>query len=212
MPPIEYFAIMAQEMVISPDKAISSSLVWIEGQENFQKQSWRNRCTIYASEGPLNLSFPIIHEDGTHKLPIQEIKIDYSEDWVINHKRAITSAYKNSAYFDYYSDELFEILDDRPAYLFDLNMKLIDFFIKKLRLSIDLRITSIYSKDGLEYGRDYREIIHPKKSNSILTDLGVKKPYFQVFAQKYGFISNLSIMDLLFNEGPDSILFLKSDL
>ncbi len=212
MPPIEYFALMAQEMVLSEDKTISSSLVWIEGKENFQKQTWRNRCCIYASEGPLNLSFPILHEGGTHKIPIQEIKLDYSEDWLIRHKRAIISAYRTSAYFEYYSDELFAILDSKPEKLFDLNMKLIEFFIRKLMLSVDLKVTIDYSHDGEKYGKDYRDVIHPKKQNNILANLGIEKPYFQVFAPKYGFIPNLSILDLLCNEGPDSILYLKSDL
>ncbi len=212
MPPIEYFALMAQEMVMSEDKTISSSLVWIEAKENFQKQTWRNRCTIYASEGPLNLSYPILHEGGTHKIPITEIKIDYSEDWILNHKRAIVSAYRNSAYFEYYSDEFFAILDKKYEKLFDLNLQLIKFFIKKLMLSVDLKLTTEYSKDGQQYGKDYRDIIHPKKKNNILKDLGIEKPYFQVFAQKHGYISNLSIMDLLFNEGPDSILYLLRSL
>ncbi len=214
MPPVEYFALMAQEMAISEDKTISSSLVWIEGKENFQKQTWRNRSCIYASEGPLNLSYPILHEGRTHKIPIQEIKIDYSEDWITQHKRAIISAYRNSAYFDFYSDELFAIFDSRLERLFDLNLQLIEFFIRKLMLVVDLRITTEYSFDGAIYGKDYRDIIHPKKQNTILADLGIEKPYFQVFAQKYGFIPNLSVLDLLCNEGPDSIRYLlrKSDL
>ena len=109
---------------------------------------------------------------------------------------------------------MFEILDSRPEKLFDLNMALIRFFIEKTGIKVDLRFTSDYSPQGLVEGssvicEDLREVIHPKRPNDILTSLDLEKPYFQVFARKYGFKSDLSIMDLLFNEGPDSIMFLK---
>ena len=193
---------------------LSPSVVYMEACENYQKQSYRNRCRFYAGDGVQALSFPIIHEAGTHKLPISQIKVDYSTPWVQQHKRAIVSAYRTSAYFEYYQDELFEILDSRPEKLFDLNMALIRFFIEKTGIKVDLRFTSDYSPQGLVEGssvicEDLREVIHPKRPNDILTSLDLEKPYFQVFARKYGFKSDLSVMDLLFNEGPDSIMFLK---
>ncbi|MBQ6878677.1 MAG: WbqC family protein [Bacteroidales bacterium] len=196
---------------------LSPSIIYIEACENYQKQSYRNRCRFYAADGVQALSFPIIHEGGTHKLPVAEIKVDYSTPWLLQHQRAIVSAYRTSAYFEYYQDELFEIMESRPERLLDLNMDLLRFFIEKTGLKVDLRMTSDFNRDGVvreEDGTeilctDLREVIHPKRSNTILSDLKLEKPYFQVFAQKHGFISDLSIMDLLFNEGPDSILFLK---
>jgi len=196
---------------------LSPSIIYIEACENYQKQSYRNRCRFYAADGVQALSFPIIHEGGTHKLPVAEIKVDYSTPWLLQHQRAIVSAYRTSAYFEYYQDELFEIMESRPERLLDLNMDLLRFFIEKTGLKVDLRMTSDFDRDGVvreEDGTeilctDLREVIHPKRSNTILSDLELEKPYFQVFAQKHGFISDLSIMDLLFNEGPDSILFLK---
>ena len=196
---------------------LSPSIIYIETCENYQKQSYRNRCRFYAADGVQALSFPIIHEGGTHKLPVAEIKVDYSTPWLLQHQRAIVSAYRTSAYFEYYQDELFEIMESRPERLLDLNMDLLRFFIEKTGLKVDLRMTSDFDRDGVvreEDGTeilctDLREVIHPKRSNTILSDLKLEKPYFQVFAQKHGFISDLSIMDLLFNEGPDSILFLK---
>lgn len=196
---------------------LSPSIIYIEACENYQKQSYRNRCRFYAADGVQALSFPIIHEGGTHKLPVAEIKVDYSTPWLLQHQRAIVSAYRTSAYFEYYQDELFEIMESRPERLLDLNMALLRFFIEKTGLKVDLRMTSDFNRDGVvreEDGTeilctDLREVIHPKRSNTILPDLKLEKPYFQVFAQKHGFISDLSIMDLLFNEGPDSILFLK---
>ncbi len=197
---------------------LSPSVVYIEACENYQKQSYRNRCRFYAADGVQALSFPIVHEGGTHKLPISEIKVDYSTPWLQQHQRAIVSAYRTSAYFEYYQDELFAIMDSRPEELMDLNMALLRFFIEKTGLAVDLRMTSSFSADGLvaaadgsvEACDDLREVIHPKRPDTILKDLKLEKPYFQVFSRKYGFKSDLSIMDLLFNEGPDSILYLKN--
>ena len=197
---------------------LSPSVIYIEACENYQKQSYRNRCRFYGAEGVQTLSFPIVHKGGTHKLPITEIEVDYSTPWLQQHQRAIVSAYRTSAYFEYYMDELFAIMDSRPEKLFDLNMKLIRFFIEKTGIAAELRLTPDFSRDGkliAEDGNmiaceDLRETIHPKRPDTILQDYGLDKPYFQVFSPKHGFQSNLSIMDLLFNEGPDSIIYLKS--
>ena len=192
---------------------LSPSVVYIEACENYQKQSYRNRCRFYAADGVQALTFPVVHEGGTHKLPISEIKVDYSTPWLIQHQRAIVSAYRTSAYFEYYQDELFAIMDSRPERLIDLNTAILEFFIRKTGLMVDLRITGEYSPEGIAGGvvcEDLRETIHPKRTNAVLQDLGLEKPYFQVFARKYGFKPDLSVMDLLFNEGPDSILYLKN--
>lgn len=205
-PPVSYFALIAKGMVLSPENTVPS-VVYIEACENYQKQSWRNRCRILAADGPAYLNFPIVHE-GSHELPITKIKVDYSTPWVLKTKGAIASAYESSAYFDYYKDELFSILDSRPETLFELDMRIIRFFLRKTGIAADIRLTETFQPlSGVE---DYREILHPKRPNTVLKDLGLEKPYFQVFARKYGFTSDLSIMDLLFNEGPDSILYLKT--
>ena len=219
-PPISYFAAMAEEMSGLIDRKdgggsceLSPSVVYIEACENYQKRSYRNRCRFYAADGVQALSFPVIHEGGTYKHPVKDIRIDYSTPWLQQHKRAIVSAYRTSAYFEYYQDELFEILDSMPERLIDLNMALLKFFIEKTGLKVELRLTEEYSQNGLVGDvecSDMREVIHPKRQNAILSDLKLEKPYFQVFAPKHGFKSDLSIMDLLFNEGPDSILYLKT--
>ena len=225
MPPVSYFAAMAEEMAGLKNRRdgdssieLSPSVVYIEACENYQKQSYRNRCRFYGADGIQALSYPIIHEGGTHKLPISQIRIDWSTPWLQQHERAIVSAYRTSAYFEYYQDELFEILESRPERLFDLNMALLRFFIEKTGLAVDLRLTAEFTKDGVQTSddgtyvicEDLREVIHPKRPDTILKDLRLEKPYFQVFARKHGFQSDLSIMDLLFNEGPDSILYLKT--
>ena len=217
-PPISYFAAIAQEMEglikkgddrknILPSP-LSSSIVFIEACENYQKQSYRNRCRFYGADGVQTLSFPIVHDNGTHKNLISEVRVDYSKPWVLQHKRAITSAYGTSAYFEYYQDELFAILDSKPERLIDLNTRLLKFFLEKTGIKAEIRMTESY--DTAPECEDLREVIHPKRPDRILESLELKKPYFQVFAEKHGFISDLSIMDLLFNEGPDSIIYLKN--
>jgi len=228
MPPVEYFAAMASEFTLSRNgqgKFVESvpAVVYLEACENYQKQSWRNRSSFFAASGKDSLSFPVVHEGGTHTLPIKKIKVDYSVPWIRQHERAIISAYGTSAYFGYYRDEFFSVLESRPETLWELNMSLIRFFIRKTGLSVDLRETSDFVvNDGVCRGGawdglpcavglgavDLREIIHPKRENDILKRLNMKKPYFQVFSEKYGFIKSLSVMDLLFNEGPESIAFL----
>ncbi len=217
-PPISYFAAIAEDMEglvrtkgedrrSIPSSPLSPSTIYIEACENYQKQSYRNRCHFYAADGKQSLSFPITHSEGTHKHLISEVLIDYSKPWVLQHKRAIISAYRTSAYFEYYQDELFAILDSKPERLLDLNTRLLEFFLDKIGIKAEIRMTENYSQNT--DCEDLREVIHPKRPDNILEKLELNKPYFQVFAEKHGFIPDLSIMDLLFNEGPDSIIYLK---
>ena len=217
-PPISYFAAIAEDMEglvrtkgedrrSIPSSPLSPSTIYIEACENYQKQSYRNRCHFYAADGKQSLSFPITHSEGTHKHLISEVLIDYSKPWALQHKRAIISAYRTSAYFEYYQDELFAILDSKPERLLDLNTRLLEFFLDKIGIKAEIRMTENYSQNT--DCEDLREVIHPKRPDNILEKLELNKPYFQVFAEKHGFIPDLSIMDLLFNEGPDSIIYLK---
>lgn len=196
---------------------LSPSVVFIEAKENYQKQSYRNRCRFYAADGVQPLSFPIVHEGGTHKIPISDIRIDWSKPWLHQHKKAIISAYRTSAFFEYYQDELFAILDRKHEKLLDLNMDILRFILEKTGIASELHLTENFSRDGQVTFNgsdlicdDMREVIHPKRKNSVLADLKLEKPYFQVFAARHGFMPDLSSMDLLFNEGPDSILYLKT--
>lgn len=185
-PPVEYFAILAKY-----------SVVYLEAHENYVKQSYRNRCRILTANGVEDLRFPIVH-DGT-KL-ITEVKVDYKTPWVRRTEYAIDSAYYSSPFFEYYRDGVFAILDSHPETLWDLNLQLIRFFCSKIGLATDLRLTS--SREFV--ADDFRDIIHPKKEAIMAT-----APYWQVFREKFGFVPNLSVMDLLFNEGPESICYLK---
>jgi len=176
-PPLSYFSLLKRGEVL------------IEAHENYQKQSWRNRCNILTANGVESLLVPIVHADGSFRHPIREIEIDYSRDFQIRHIRAIDSAYMSSAYFPIYRDRLYDILLGRPSTLWELDMSLINFF------------TGIFGIPSPGVTTDFAgpvADIHPKHADPYYTE----KPYFQVFSPKYGFSPNLSIMDLLFNEGP----------
>lgn len=209
MPPVSYFAAIAEEFTLSYGRVVSlvPARLRLEACENYQKQSYRNRCRIYAAGGVESLTLPVVHEGGTSSLPIREIRVDWSRDWLPRMERAIVSAYESSPYFEYYRDSLFDILESRPEKLFDLNIRLIHYFLGKIGISADIDFTTEYERPGETAPgiRDLRGIIHPKRPSILQTE----KPYWQVFAAKYGFKSDLSVMDLLFNEGPDSISYLK---
>ena len=209
MPPVSYFAAIAEEFTLSYGRVVSlvPARLRLEACENYQKQSYRNRCRIYAAGGVESLTLPVVHEGGTSSLPIREIRVDWSRDWLPRMERAIVSAYESSPYFEYYRDSLFDILESRPEKLFDLNISLIHYFLGKIGISADIDFSTEYERPGETAPgiRDLRGIIHPKRPSILQTE----KPYWQVFAAKYGFKSDLSVMDLLFNEGPDSISYLK---
>lgn len=210
-PPIEYLAAIANECRFNPGMTeVEPAVVYIEACEHYVKQSWRNRCRFYAADGAQTLNFPVRHEDFGK--PISQMRIDWKTDWLTRHERAIISAYRTSPYFEYYQDELFAILDSRPELMLDFNTQILKFFLRKTGIPADIRFTSEWEAVTIEGHKvtDLREAIHPKRPNSILKDLGLERPYWQVFSPKYGFIPGLSIMDLLFNEGPDSICYLRN--
>lgn len=200
----------------------------MEACENYQKQSYRNRCRILTSNGVEALNVPVVHENGTFSLPVKEIRVDYSTPWVLRTERAIESAYSSSPFFIYYRDALFDILDSHPATLWELNRRIIDFFCAKIGIAPQILETTEYlpfsavklsstSAENASAGAtpaaslpdDLRSVIHPKRPNSIMHELGLERPYWQVFREKFGFIPGLSVMDLLFNEGPESISWLR---
>lgn len=215
LPPVEYFAAIAN---------CGAGQVLIEACEIFQKQSYRSRCYIYSANGPLVLNVPVRRggPDFTHKLPIREIEVDYDEAWIPLHKRALEAAYMNSPFFEFYKDDLFKILDSKEKYLFDLNLRLLGYLLQMTGIKANIKLTTDYVADYAKesaavrdtnimapVAADFRNSIHPKsKQPSLLKQLQMEKPYWQVFSSKQGFIPNLSIVDLLFNEGPNAITYL----
>lgn len=198
LPPVEYFFAIAR-----------SGKVLIEQNELYQKQSWRSRCSIYSTHGPETLSIPIVRE-GTHKIPIREVRIDWSEPWLQKHERAIASAYNHSAFFEYYRDDLFAILEKRHSFLWDLDLELLEALLGMTGLRPQISFTDRYLS---EYpSGDFRSVIQPKyKGDNLMRQYGMEKPWYQVFSNSPSpadFIPNLSIVDLLSAEGPDAISYL----
>ena len=192
-------------MTLSPDR-VSPSTVFLEACENYQKQSYRNRCYILAGDGVQMLQVPIVHGES---MGITQIRVDYSTPWLVRTKRSLDAAYYTSAYYEYYREELFERMEERPTLLWDWNLSLIRFLLEKTGVACHLLPTSSFVTPAAAGPDDFRTVIHPKRPDSVLSSLGLERPYFQVFADRFGFTPDLSVLDLLFNEGPDSLLWLK---
>jgi len=204
-PPVAWLALAAREMTLSPDRVLPSH-VWLEACENYQKQSYRNRCYILAGDGVQMLQVPVVHGDSW---AITDVKVDYSTPWIVRTERALDTAYETSAYYSYYRDELFSLLEAQPATLWELNLSTIRFLLEKTGVACELSPTAGFIGPDLE-ADDFRFAIHPKREDTVLANLGLDRPYYQVFRDCMGgFTPKLSCLDLLFNEGPDSILWLK---
>ena len=204
-PPVGYLALTARDMTLSPDRVLPS-YVQLEACENYQKQSYRNRCYILAGDGVQMLQVPVVHAES---MGITQVRVDYSTPWLVRTKRSLDAAYYTSAYYEYYRDELFERMEERPALLWDWNLSLIRFLLEKTGVACHLLPTSSFIAPAAAGPDDFRTVIHPKRPDSVLSSLGLERPYFQVFADRFGFTPDLSALDLLFNEGPDSLLWLK---
>ena len=207
-PPLSWLALAARDFTLSPDRVLPS-VVQLEACENYQKQSYRNRCYILAGDGVQMLQVPVKHGKGEVPLNIQNVLVDYSTPWVVRTQRALDTAYETAAYYEYYKDDVFAVLDARPETLWELNLSTIRLLLEKTGIACMLSPTSAFAAPGSEPD-DYRFSIHPKQPNPILESLGLERPYYQVFQDRLGgFTPRLSALDLLFNEGPDSILWLK---
>lgn len=190
-------------MTLSPDRVLPST-VQLEACENYQKQSYRNRCYILASDGVQMLQVPVVHGAD---MSITRVQVDYSTPWVVRTQRALDTAYETSAYYEYYREELFSLLEAKPQTLWELNLSTIRFLLDKTGIACNVSPTASFAREEAD---DYRTAIHPKREDTILADLGLDRPYYQVFRDRMGgFTPKLSCLDLLFNEGPDSILWLK---
>lgn len=191
LPPVDYFIwIMKSDSII------------IEGDENYCKQTYRNRCEIYTTNGKLNLTIPVIKTSGNHT-KIKDIKIDYSENWQMKHWRAIVSAYNHSPYFLFYKDALKPLYFKNYNFLFEYNSLVLNTTLSMLKTQKSITYNSSYIKNTLPGILDLRNEINPKKKSNLNLKL-----YRQVFAERSGFIPNMSIIDLIFNLGPDSKDFL----
>jgi hypothetical protein len=174
----------------------NADAVFIEQEENYIKQTYRNRCKILSSNGILNLSVPVMKGPAL-KAPVKDIEIDYSKRWQHIHLRAITSAYSRSPYFQFYSEHLERIILTSHRFLLDLNDELLNKCLEFLNIDKCILHTSVFQPDrGLS--QDFRYRISPKTSSGFNS-----RPYIQVFGNNE-FVTDLSILDLVFNMGPES--------
>ena len=183
---------------------IASKSAIIDIHEFFRKQSYRNRCVIAGANGPLNLIVPI--QRGSGKTKVKDIKIDHSQNWKKIHWKSLESAYRTSPYFEYYEHLFYPVYnEDKLKFLVDLNDKMAEIILSCLKFEKTVHKSKHYlsTVSGLA---DYRQKIHPKQP-SLDFSTGVK--YIQVFEDKLGFFPNLSVLDLVFNEGPNAIVLLK---
>ena len=174
--------------------------VIIEKYETYPKQTYRNRCNILSANGVLPLSVPV--QKNYHTLT-KDIRIDYSEMWQRNHLTALKSAYRNSAYYDYYFYKFEKFFVQKETFLVDLNDKILEVLFSVLKIDAKYTYTTDYIFDASSY-MDFRDCISPKPSRNLADSSFVPKPYIQVFCDRFDFVQNLSILDLLFNVGPES--------
>lgn len=180
LPPISWFVnLLADEPIL------------IEQHENYQKQTIRNRCTIDSPNGPLHLTIPIDRSTFTEgKCPMRDVRISSHSDWQRLHWYALETSYFNSPFFEYLQDDFRPIFEQPWTFLIDFNEALIHQCCQLLDLQPHIRQTDAYT--GITPGREF-----------------IPHPYYQVFSHKHGFLPDLSIIDLIFNMGKESILLLK---
>ena len=188
--PVEYYTILA-----------NSKEILLEGHEYYQKQTYRSRCKISTANGTMDLSIPV---DKSGKQLIRDIRISAHNDWQTHHWRSIESAYSSSPFFEYYSDDIQPFFEKKWVFLWDFNLEIQQVICNLLEITPNIAITDTYKMSATGI-LDLRDRIHPKKNS--LIEIG---PYYQVFEQKYGFIANLSILDLLFNMGNEAQLIIKN--
>lgn len=191
LPPVEYFTKL---------KAYKPDIV-IEKHEFFPKQTYRNRANIYSPDGMLTLVVPVVKGSKVHTIT-KDVKISYDFRWQRQHWMSLETCYRRSAYFEYYEDDFARFYQNNYTYLFDYNEELLHLLLKLTKLPINISYTETYEKEysGLE---DLRTSMSAKKEPNV-----EQKPYFQVFEERKGFMKNLSIIDLLFNQGPQTINYL----
>ncbi|MBS9766648.1 MAG: WbqC family protein [Flavobacteriaceae bacterium] len=186
-PPINQFVAMSHA-----DKIV------FEVNDFFEKQTYRNRCYIYAENGKQLLNIPIKHQKGIRQ-KTKDIRIDYRNRWNIQHLRALQTAYRSSPFFEFYIDDLLPIFEKQHSFLLDVNLTSHELICKALDLEVSHSFTEEYEDHPKQ---DFRNLAEVKQENSL-------ERYIQVFEPKHGFIPNLSILDLLFMEGTNALNYLE---
>ncbi len=191
LPPVEFFAILLHHKIL------------LEKEETFVKQTYRNRCYIYAENGKSALTVPLFKPGGNHTKTRDAVIINNSK-WYKRHWRALETAYNSSPFFLYYKDELFPFFQGKHENLFDFNLDLIYLLAGIMGISPQIEFTASFVKNPGDDVVDLRTLFSPKKPPVLKTF----QEYYQVFSDRHCFIPNLSIVDLIFNLGPEAKSYL----
>lgn len=182
----------------------------IEQFSHYERQTYFNRCRIATANGAMDLVVPV--EKPSEKTPLRDVRIANSEQWQTNHWRAIESAYFSSPFFEYFRDDLEPFYTQKFTFLLDFDQQIQQKMLELLNLPISVKFTTEFKKNCDRGIIDCRKTLHPKKNNVFLQNNFNSLEYYQVFEQKFGFLPNMSIIDLLFNMGNEAQLVLKNCL
>lgn len=189
--------------------------VRMEKHEHFEKQTWRNRCRILSANGPLDLVVPV-RRKGRTRTPIKDVRIAYDDPWPSLHWRSITSAYRTAPYFEFFEDAFASLYRKRHTFLIDMNSDLQERILKAFRMDKEIRFTHRYEERPdtvLDLRKRPPALPEEKRRAGESSPIDVTGEYAQVFDERFGFSPNLSVLDLLFNEGPAGVdRLLRSDL
>lgn len=182
---------------------IQAEKIVFEVEDNFQKQTNRNRTYIYSPNGIQLLNIPIKHSKQSHQ-KTKDIQIEPEFDWQKQHFKSLEAAYRSSPFFEYFEDDIQPLFVKKHKFLMDLNFEVLEILTKCLRIKLDFTNTVEFFHTVESNTKDLRFLANGKKDHSQF------EPYPQVFDDKHGFINNLSILDLLFNEGKFTVEYLKT--
>jgi WbqC-like protein family len=196
--PINYYARLVKQQAIV-----------LEQYDSYSKQTYRNRCLIMGANGVHALSVPVKKDRGKKNL-LRDIRIDYDTSWNKIHWRGLVAAYATSPFFEFMADEIAPFYEKKFEFLVDLNYLLLEYTLKFLGLNTKLTLSDAFTPIKSE--QDPRHFLHPKMDLALADPCFLPLEYHQVFSDRLGFRTNLSILDLLFNEGPDALSYLHSCL
>ncbi|TYZ11876.1 WbqC family protein [Hymenobacter lutimineralis] len=195
-PPTTFFA-----------ELLGKDALWLEQHEHYHKQTYRNRCLILTAQGVQPLTVPVVDGNRSEKVLIRNLEIDYRQNWVYRHWRTLQTAYGGSPYFAYYADYLHDIYVQKFPLLFDLNLTLLQFYLRCLRLRLPVEFTTDYHPTYASTAvHDRRDWLTPKSPTNPEPDRTSVRPYAHTFGAS--FVPGLSILDLLFMQGPAAGSFL----
>lgn len=181
---------------------VKAESVTFEMEDNFQKQTNRNRMYIYSPNGIQLLNVPVKHSKEKHQ-KFKDVRIENDFAWQKNHFKSLEAAYRTSPFFEYFEDDFRPLFEKKQEFILDLNLQIFELINSSLGIKIEVQKTTEFFHNSLNYD-DFRSLVNGKK------DVTQIEEYTQVFNEKHGFINNLSILDLLFNEGRHAVDYLKN--